>query len=221
RQVSEHINLVLRYIPYVQTNFVLGLDVDEGPEPFELTKRFVDLTPGAFPVYSLLSAFGQSAPVNLEYQRANRVLPVPFQFLNAYQDMNLKPKHYSWPDLYDHVLDLSKYSYSWRSIVNRYGAIKPIIPRWMNVLRAVSSSGLGRIKYYEELRRRLGIDRQLRRFFEQTSELPQFHVDRVRKELGMLWEWLPKGALYHDPNAYLRSEIEQSLNALRNNLAKS
>jgi hypothetical protein len=39
-------------VPYVQTNFVLGLDGDEGPEPFALTKRFVDLTPGAFPGYS-------------------------------------------------------------------------------------------------------------------------------------------------------------------------
>jgi hypothetical protein len=28
-------------------------------------------------------------------------------------------------------------------------------------------------------------------------------VDRVRKELGVLWEWLPEGALYHNPNAYL------------------
>ena len=214
RQVSEHVNMIMRYIPYVQTNFVLGLDVDEGPEPFELTKRFVDMTPGAFPVYSLLSAFGQAAPVNVEYQRANRVLPVPFQFLNAYQDMNVKPKHYSWPDFYDHVIDLSKYSYSWRSIINRYRAIKAMIPRWMNVLRAVSSSGFGRIRYYEEVRRRLDIDRQFRRFFEQeTSELPQFYVDRIRKELGLLWGWLPKGALYHDPNAYLRSETEQSFNA--------
>ena len=207
RQVSEHVNLIMKYIPYVQANFVLGLDVDEGPEPFELTKRFVDMTPGAFPVYSLLSAFGQAAPVNLEYQRANRVLPVPFQFLNAYQDMNVKPKHYAWPDFYDHVLDLSKYSYSWHSIINRYRAIKAMIPRWMNVLRAVSSSGFGRIRYYEEVRRRLEVDRQFRRFFEQeTSELPQFYVDRVRKELGLLSEWLPEGALSHDPNAYLRSE---------------
>ena len=30
RQVSEHVNLILKYIPYVQTNFVLGLDADEG-----------------------------------------------------------------------------------------------------------------------------------------------------------------------------------------------
>ena len=65
RQVSDHVNMILRYIPYVQTNFVLGLDSDEGDEPFELTKRFVDLTPGAFPAFSLLTAFGQAAPLNL------------------------------------------------------------------------------------------------------------------------------------------------------------
>jgi len=221
RQVSEHVNMIMRYIPYVQTNFVLGLDVDEGPEPFELTKRFVDMTPGAFPVYSLLSAFGQSAPLNVEYQRASRVLPVPFRFVNAYQDMNVKPKHYSWPDFYDHVIDLSKYSYSWHSIINRYKAIKAMIPRWMNVLRAVSSSGFGRIRYYEEVRRRLDHDRQFRHFFEQeTNELPRFYVDRVRKELGLLWEWLPEGALCHDPNAYLKSEIEQSVNILRRSLVR-
>src|SRR5262245_19827067 len=65
RQVAEHVNLILSYIPYVQTNFVLGLDSDEGAEPFELTKRFLDLTPGAFPGYSLLTAFGRAAPLNL------------------------------------------------------------------------------------------------------------------------------------------------------------
>ena len=25
-QVSDHVNMILRYIPYIQTNFVLGLD---------------------------------------------------------------------------------------------------------------------------------------------------------------------------------------------------
>jgi len=28
----------------------------------------------------------------------------------------------------------------------------------------------------------------------------------VRKDLGLLWEWLPEGALDHDPNAYSKSE---------------
>ncbi|HET9528941.1 MAG TPA: radical SAM protein, partial [Blastocatellia bacterium] len=173
RQVSEHVNTILRYIPYVQTNFVLGLDSDEGPEPFELTKRFVDLAPGAFPGYSLLTAFGQAAPINIEYQRANRILPFPFHFLNNNQAMNVKPKNYSWRDFYDQVISLARYTYSWRAIINRYRATRGMIPRWMNVVRAVSSEGFGRIKYHTEVQRLLETDRLFRRYFEQeTTELP-------------------------------------------------
>jgi hypothetical protein len=210
RRVSEHINMILTYIPYVQTNFVLGLDTDEGPEPFELTKRFVDMTPGVFPTYPMLSAFGQAAPLNLEYQRTNRVLPFPFHFLNNLHAMNVRPKNYSWIDFYERAINLSKYTFSWRTIFNRHRAIKGFIPRWMNLLRAVSSSeGFGRIKFYAEVRRRLCNDPQFRRYFEQeTTELPQFYRDRVRRSLGPLWEWLPEGALYHDPNAYLNSQEE-------------
>ncbi|MFQ5704939.1 MAG: B12-binding domain-containing radical SAM protein [Gemmatimonadales bacterium] len=205
-QVSEHVNVLLRYIPYVQTNFVLGLDVDRGDEPFELTKRFVDLTPGTFPGYSLLSAFGRAAPLNLDYQAKGRVLGFPFHFLNNNHAMNVKPLNYSWPDFYDRVIDLTKYTFSWRSIFRRFRAIEMRIPRWMNVVRAVSSEGFGRIKYYSEIRRRLDSDLPLRRYFEQeTSELPQFYIDRVKHDLGPLWDWLPAGSLYHDPNAYLHA----------------
>ena len=77
----------------------------------------------------------------------------------------------------------------------------------MNVVRAVSSEGFGRIKYYKSIRRRLDTDGSLRRYLEQESdELPAFFVDRVRHELGDLYQWLPAGALYHDPHAYLKSE---------------
>ena len=46
RRVADHCNMT--HIPYLSTNFVFGLDADEGLEPFELTKRFVDLAPGAY-----------------------------------------------------------------------------------------------------------------------------------------------------------------------------
>lgn len=210
RQISEHVNMILGYIPFVQTNFVLGLDVDQGPEPFEHTKRFVDLTPGAFPAYCLLSAFGRAAPLNLEYQRAQRVLPFPFHFLSNWT-LNVKPMHYSWPDFYDHLIDLTKYTFSWRAMVSRYRATRAMIPRWINVLRGLSSEGVDRLRYYTEVRQRLDTDRQVRRYFEQeTTEVPQFYIDQVRKDLGPLWEWLPEGGLNHDPNAYLKSGIEPS-----------
>lgn len=207
RQVSEHVNLILKYIPYVQTNFVLGLDADEGAAPFELTKRFLDLTPGAFPGYSLLTAFGRATPLNLDYQRAQRVLPFPFHFLNNNQAMNVRPKNYSWTDFYDHVIDLTEYSFSWKAISRRFHATPGLTPRVMNLVRAVSTEGLGRLKYHRDIRQRLDQDRRFLLYFNQeTTELPQFYLDLVRRDLGPLWEYLPEGALHHDPNAYAKSE---------------
>lgn len=206
-QVSEHINMILSYIPYVQANFVLGLDADEGPEPFELTKRFVDIAPGAFPAYSLLSAFGESAPLNLQYENANRILPFPFHFLNTQQAMNVKPKNYSWPEFYEHLIDVTQHTFSTRAIINRFRAIKPALWRCINVLRAFSSQGTGRVRYHTEVLNRLRKDTKFRDFFEQeTTELPQFYEDRIRSDLGPLWEWLPKGALCYDSNVYSKSE---------------
>ena len=207
RQVSEHVNLILKYIPYVQTNFVLGLDADEGAAPFELTKRFLDLTPGAFPGYSLLTAFGRATPLNLDYQRAQRVLPFPFHFLNNNQAMNVRPKNYSWTDFYDHVIDLTEYSFSWKAISRRFHATPGLTPRVMNLVRAVSTEGFGRLKYHRDIRQRLDQDRRFLLYFNQeTTELPQFYLDLVRRDLGPLWEYLPEGALHHEPNAYAKSE---------------
>lgn len=206
-RVSEHINMIMSYIPYLQANFVLGLDTDAGPEPFELTKKFVDMSPAAFPGYSQSSCFGQAAPLNLGYQEAGRVLPFPFHFLNNNHAMNIKPKNYEWAEFYDHLIDLTHYSFSGPRIYNRFKAMKQTIPKWMNVVRAISSEGWGRFRYYKEIRRRLDEDPEFRPFFEQESEkLPQFYINRIKNDLGPWWQWLPDGAIYHDPNAYLKSQ---------------
>ena len=206
RQCAEHVNLLLRYVPYVQTNFVLGLDSDEGPEPFELTKKFIDLAPGAFPAYSLLSAFGRAAPMNLDYQRAGRVLPFPFTFLNNNHAMNVRPANYSWAEFYDRLVDLTSYSFSWRAIGRRLGATPAMIPRWMNVVRAMSSEGWGRIAYHTTIRGLLDTDPSVRGFMEgEDDRLPAFYEARIRRDLGELHAHLPSGAVMHDPNAYLKS----------------
>jgi hypothetical protein len=210
-KISGHVNMMLEYIPYIQTNFVLGLDVDEGDEPFELTKRFLDTTPGAFPGYSLLTAFGEAAPLNLELQRDNRVLPFPFHFLNNNQAMNVRPKNYEWPEFYDRVIDLTEYSFSWKAIAHRARANVPAFARWLNAVRAISSEGFGRIKYYKTVRRLLDTDRSVRRFFDgETDVVPSFYVDRIKRDLGPFWRHLPPGALNHDPNAYLKKAATQA-----------
>jgi hypothetical protein len=40
-------------------------------------------------------------------------------------------------------------------------------------------------------------------------------VALARKDLEALWEWLPEGAMYHDPNAYLKSEMAMQDSILR------
>lgn len=203
-RVSEHVNMMLRYVPYVQTNFVLGLDSDAGPEPFELTKRFVDLTPGAFPGYSLLSAFGEAAPLNLEYQKVGRVLPFPFHFLNNNLAMNIKPKNYEWIDFYDKVIDLTAYTFSPKALRRRFMATYGFTPKWMNLMRAVSSEGYGRLRFFRKVRKNLMDDHTFRDYFEgETDQLPSFYKNIIQNDLGVWWKWLPEEALKHDANAYL------------------
>ena len=146
-QVSDHVNMILRYIPYVQANFVLGLDDDAGEEPFELTKRFVDKTPGAFPAYSLLSAFGQAAPLNLEppARRARAPVPVPLprqqpRDERAPEELHLgralRPRHRP-----AQVLVLLERRWAAGSRANEGSST-----RSLNFVRAVSSEGFGRIR---------------------------------------------------------------------------
>ena len=209
-QIAEQINMILRYIPYIQTNFVLGIDADEGEEPFELTKKFVDMTPGAFPGYSLLSAFGRAAPLNLEYQKLQRVLPFPFHFLDNNHAMNVKPLNYNWTEFYSHIISLGEHSFSWKAISRRLIATKAFIPRWMNVVRAISEEGFGRVAYNKEILKNLNSNIKFRDYFEQeTTRLPGFYLNMIKKELGSLWEWLPERALFHDQNAYLKSDVKR------------
>lgn len=202
--------MILRYVPYIQTNFVLGLESDSGDEPFEMTKRFVDKSPGAFPGYSLLTSFGEAAPLNLEYQRAGRVIPFPFHFLNNHLAMNLKPKNYEWIDFYDRVIDLTEYTFSKKSIYKRFMATRHFTTRWMNFMRAISSEGYGRIRFYKKVRKNLAEDRAFRAYFEgETKQLPEFYTNIIKKDLGIWWQWLPDGALEHDENAYLKKNRDE------------
>ena len=49
-------------------------------------------------------------------------------------------------------------------------------------------------------------DASVRRFFDgETKVVPDFYVDRIRRDLGPLWPSLPAGGLAHDPEAYIKS----------------
>ena len=205
RRIAEHARLVMEYIPYMQGNLIFGLDADEGPEPFELTKRFVDLVPGLYPYFSLLTSYGRSAPDNLRYQQHGRVLNVPFHYLNQLHAMNVRPLNYDWRTFFDHVCDTYAYAFSSRAIGRRFLARKPINNRLDQLIRGVFSERRHKGGNMRRMRQRLKDPQALRYFDGETDELPEFLVEPIQRDLGPMWEWLPRGAIYHDPNAYFKS----------------
>ena len=101
-------------------------------------------------------------------------------------------------------------------VARRFRSVRETLPKLMNVVRAVSSEGFGRLRYYREIRRRLDWDKPLRAYFEgETTVLPEFFLQRMKQDLGPLWHSLPANAIYHDPNAYLKAETEQTLTPLK------
>ena len=213
KQVAEQVNMIMSYIPYLQANFVFGLDCDAGTEPFELTKKFIELAPGAYPTFNMLTAYGQSAPLNLEYQKQDRLIPFPFHFLTVNSGLNVRLKNYEWPEFYDLMIDINQHAFAKKTMIKRFRANKGRITRLINVVRGMSdmsspnAKGWGKIRFFQEVRRRLDEDVEFRKFFEQeTTVVPPFFIDIIKRDLGPLWDWLPEGAIYHDPYTYLKSE---------------
>ena len=86
----------------------------------------------------------------------------------------------------------------------------------MNVVRAMSSEGWGRIAYHTTIRGLLDTDPSVRGFMEgEDDRLPAFYEARIRRDLGALHRHLPAGALMHDPNAYLKSEGDAHVTPLQ------
>jgi hypothetical protein len=204
-QVADHVNRVLDRIPFVQTNFILGLDCDSGREPFELTKRFIDLTPGAYPAFSLFTCYGRASPLNLELQKAGRVNAMPFHFLDSNHGMNIAPLHYGWADFYDLVADVTHHALGAQGTWRRFLANRGFTARMFNLFRGATT---GRPKYQAGMAAMLRADPAMLAFFNgETRTIPPFFEARIRNDLGSYWDALPDGALDYEPNAYAMGEM--------------
>src|SRR5207248_3260582 len=132
--------------------------------------------------------------------------PFPFHVINNNQSMNVRPRHYEWPEFYDRLVDLTAYSFSWRAIGRRLAATNTFVPRWMNVVRGISSEGFGRTPYHRTIRHMLDVDRSVWKFMDaETDQIPEFYVSLIRRELGPVYDHLPEGAMNRGPNAFLKT----------------
>ncbi len=196
QRVAEQVNMIQRYIPQVHANIMFGFDHEEGEEPFALTKRFIDLAPAIYPAYALLTAFGQSSGGNMRYASENRIIPYPFHMMLGLNTINIIPRNYNWAEFYSHVLDLLKYSFSARAMRRRFRANPMLAARWITLFLSLSVGGSGKIKNVASTLENLRRDPAFRAFMNrETDRIPAFMIDRVKRDLGPLWEWLPDKTL--------------------------
>ena len=202
RRIADHVNMILSYVPYVQTNLVFGLDSDEGPEPFELTKTFVDFAPGAFPGYSLVTDF-QNSPLSDELAAAGRTFPVPFPFLDNTAAMNVRLQNYALPAFYDAVIGVQEHTWSPRAMYRRARANKDGSVRVVNAARAVTE-GRWRLGEYRRIRAWMDSDPSfLRSYRGEQREPPQRYFDVLERMLGRHWLHLPREL--KTPSGFVRS----------------
>ncbi|MFC2125863.1 B12-binding domain-containing radical SAM protein [Bacteroidota bacterium] len=203
-KVAEQVNMIQRYIPQVQTNFLFGLDSDIGPDPFTLTKRFIDYAPAAYPSYALLSIYGSGIKNNIKYELEDRIIPFPFHLMRSVHTLNIIPKHYSWEEFYIRFIDLLKYSFSNKAMYRRFNANHMAAPKWITLLLSLIIGGSGKIRYLSAMMRNLRKYPDFQSFVKkETNCVPAFMIKNVKKDLGQLWEWLPDKSLSYDPNISL------------------
>jgi hypothetical protein len=197
--VAEQINMIQRYIPQVQTNFMFGFDSDNGSEPFELTKRFIDLAPAAYPAYALLSVFGQKPDSNSRYRDEKRIIPFPFHYLRSVYMLNIIPMNYTWEEFYLHFIDLLKYSFSKRILYRRFNAVNMSAPKWIVLFLSITEGGKKKIDRLTSMMNMLNKDNGFKQFVNKESgKVPAFMINKVRRDLGYLWQWLPDKSLAYD-----------------------
>jgi hypothetical protein len=205
--VAEHLNQIASYLPYVQANFVLGLDCDAGSEPWELTKQFVDLAPGVLPAYSMVTDFANS-PLSAELKASGRTLRVPYPLLDNNFTINVKLKNYDPLEFYDRMIDLEAHTWSARATARRLRANERWVAKLLNLGRALTE-GRGRLAHHRAIRARLASDSSFYRFACGEDVLPPaFYFEAIGRQLGRYREFTPPELL--SPASFVATVEEAS-----------
>jgi hypothetical protein len=120
---------------------------------------------------------------------------VPFPFLDGTSGLNVRPKNYSFEDLYGNINDLASYAHSPRKIWERFKANKHPLPKWMNLIRALFANQ-GWNGNFGVIHRLLQTDPEFQAFYSgKTSKPPSYYYKRVQSALGSFYPYLPKQVL--------------------------
>lgn len=180
-RLVEHFTALHDHVPYLQANFLFGLD-DDGDEFLELTKDFVSRTPFVWPVVNVPHPFG-GTPLYSRYLAEGRILTaMPFSFYySPYVVTTLErgsPARY-----YRQLIDLFDHFTAPAILLRRLATTSSQFVRAAHIVRTRTKRR--RIRMFRRLLDLLVSDRGFRDFHEgRSAALPEFYQREYERMLG-------------------------------------
>jgi hypothetical protein len=191
QQVVHHFDALRQFVPGLQANFLLGLDVDSGAEPVELTKEFIRRSPEVWPTINIPTPLG-GTPLFDDIRREGRMLdamPFPLYFTPYYSVT--RPKHYAPIEFYDHLVDIYSTIGSLDMVRRRLTSRTHPYIRFLNSVRSLACRS--EINEFKTVRKMLATDKQFLSFHEgRSTTLPEFYQQRFEQRMGPYAEMFPR-----------------------------
>ena len=177
------------YIPSLQANLILGLDVDSGEEPFALTREFLNQTPFVWPHINIPMAFG-GTPLFDSFLREGRILTrLPFAFYRQ-PYLTAKLKNYDALDYLQKMVDTHAFAASNKMLRRRLRLSRTSVIAMGTYVRTLSVRN--EIAEMRATVDQLKNDVTMRAFHAgETDILPAFYAKAYHKRLGKYAELMP------------------------------
>ncbi len=188
-RVVEQMEMLHDYIPYLQANFIFGLDTDTGDLPFELTKTFLRRAPFVWPYISIPIAFG-GTPLYDNHLRQGRILKtMPFSFYIV-PYLTLLLKNYDPITYFEKMIDLHEFVLSHDLASERRRLSTSLGVRITHEVRQYYAQH--KLSAFRDTLRRLRTGRRFLAFhLGETDALPSVYAELYRRQLGKYAELMP------------------------------
>ncbi len=181
-RVVERFTTLHEHVPYLQANFLFGLDDDAGDEPIALMKEFMSRTPFVWPVVNIPHPFG-GTPLFSRYRADGRILAtMPFAFYySPYLVTTLR--HYTTAEFYRRMIEVYEHFTAPSLFLRRLrSTASPFVGVIHTVRTAVKRR---RIRAFRRLLALFANDAGFRAFHDATSAaLPEFYDAEYERMLG-------------------------------------
>jgi radical SAM superfamily enzyme YgiQ (UPF0313 family) len=181
-RVIDHFTALHQHVPYLQANFLFGLDDDAGDEPVALTSEFMERTPFVWPVINIPHPFG-GTPLFERHLRADRILTtMPFSFYYSPYVVTTFA-HYAPIAYYERLIALYERFTSTSMLRRRLATSRSPFVRLIHLVR--TGVKRRRLAALRRLRATLAANAHFHAFHEgRSSVLPELYHREYERLLG-------------------------------------